>query len=276
MRFQIIQSDVLSPENISNLCFVTFANKSYMKTDRIAKQVEELGMFDRITQLNDDDIREYIEKHSDFIKAHRPGFGLWIWKPKVIYDTLNRMNDGDILVYCDAGMYVNKEGKDRLRFYISKLDKYDMVTFSASDRYKAQEFVKNDAIMAYHPAFNDEWTTMCYAGIMIVKKTTMSMNLIRDWLGLCENHHFIDKSNSVTCKDLPHYCGNDCDNGLFNLCLSKYHDVVCKIHPDEINLYLSDGRQIAHDDRVIQKEVDWSSLDRVPFQVRRMTPKFGY
>jgi len=30
------------------------------------------------------------------------------------------------------------------------------------------------------------------------------------------------------------------------------------------------------DTNINQKEADWSSLDHIPFQVRRMTPKFGY
>ena len=254
--------------------FMTFANKDYMKTDRISKQAEEMGIFDKIIQLSDDDIVKYIEKHSNFIRTHRPGFGLWIWKPKVIYDTLNKMKEGDILVYCDAGMYVNKKGKDRFHFYINQLEKHDMVVFSASGKYKAQQFVKNDAVISYYPTFNDEWTTSCYAGIMIIKKTKNTLNLINDWLGLCENYHFIDKNPSTKYRDLPHYLGNDCDNGLFNLCLSKYK-VHFTVTPDEINLYASDGRQIAHTN-IDKKKADWSSLDDIPFQVRRMTPKFGY
>jgi hypothetical protein len=47
------------------------------------------------------------------------------------------------------------------------------------------------------------------------------------------------------------------------------------VTPDEINLYTSDGTQIAHTN-INKKEADWSSLDHIPFQVRRMTPKFGY
>jgi hypothetical protein len=257
-----------------NIIFTTFANKDYMKTDRIAEQAKEMNVFDKIIQLNDDDISEYIRKHANFIRTHRPGFGLWIWKPKVIYDTLNKMKEGDILVYCDAGMYVNKKGKDRFNFYINQLEKHDMVVFSAGDNYKAQQFVKNDAIMAYYPTFNGEWTTYCYAGIMIIKKTKNTLNLINDWLRLCENYHFIDKNPSRKYRDFSYYLGNDCDNGLFNLCLAKY-----KIHflvtPDEINLYTSDGKQIAHTN-IDKKKADWSSLDDIPFQVRRMTPKFGY
>lgn len=254
--------------------FLTFANKDYMKTHRIAEQAKKSGMFDEIIQTNEDNIKEFIEKHRQFINTHKPGFGLWIWKPKIILETLKNLENNDILVYCDAGMYINKNGKQRFDFYIEKLKNFDMITFSTSDKYKAQQYVKNDAIMSFYPEFNNEWNNCCYAGIMILKKNDNILNFIKEWLQLCENYNYLDTTPSVCYKDLPHYRGNDCDNGLFNLCLSKYkkHFIIT---PDEINLLTPAGTQIAHTN-VNQKNVDWSSLDYLPFQCRRYTPKFGY
>ena len=88
--------------NKKELYFLAFANKSYMTTDRIANQAKEMNVFDKIFQLTEDDISEYIVKHSNFIKRNPYGYGLFIWKPKIIYDTLLKMNNEDILVYCDA------------------------------------------------------------------------------------------------------------------------------------------------------------------------------
>jgi len=258
----------------SSKYFITFANKNYMSTNRIYEQAKDFGVFDKILQLNEENIPDYIKKHDNFIKANKPGFGLWIWKPKIIYDTLNKMELGDILVYCDSGTFVNKKGKERFNYYISQLDKHDMVVFSTSDKYKAQNFVKNDAIMYYYPDFNNQWISYCYAGVIIIKKTEKSVKFVEDWLGLCENYNFIDKSPSIKYRDLSHYLGNDCDNGLFNLCLAK-HKIHFTIIPDEINLYTSDGWQIAHTN-INQKEANWAPLDHIPFQYRRMTPKFGY
>jgi hypothetical protein len=253
--------------------FITFANKNYMKTDRIAKQAHEFGMFDKIIEMNEDNIQDFIEKHKQFINTNKAGFGFWIWKPKIIYDILQNLPDNEILIYGDAGIYINKNGKERFKFYIEKLKDFDMVTFSLGDEYKSQQYVKNDAIMSFYPEFINEWTNCCYAGLMIIKKNENTVNLIKDWLQLCENYKFLDKSPSIKYKDNKYYCGNDCDNGLFNLCLAKYK-INYPIYPDEVNLYLKD-KQIAHTD-INLKKTDWSTLDHIPFQIRRMTPKFGY
>lgn len=259
---------------MNQINFVTFANKNYMNTNRIAKQAKEFGFFNKIFQLNEENIPNFIKKHKRFINLNKYGFGLWIWKPKVIYDILLTMNNDDILVYCDAGIYINKKGKERFKFYLEKLKDYELITFCTSDKYKAQQFVKQDAIMSYYPDFNKQWNKLCYAGLMIIRKNVKAVQLINDWLKLCENYNFIDKSNSKKFKEASYYAGNDCDNGLFNLCLAKYK-INFNIYPDEVNLYDEEGTQIAHTNKKYN-EIDWASLDNIPFQVRRMTPKLGY
>jgi len=261
--------------------FCTFTNVGYMTGNRICRQAKDMNIFDKIFQTNEYDIKDYIDKHNSFIKANPPGFGLYIWKPKVISHALNKINFNDILIYCDAGTYVNKNGRERLNFYLKVLenDLYDMVTFQTGKKYIAQQYVKNDAIMSYYPEFNNQWNIYCYAGVLIIKKTERVMKLINEWLSLCENHHFIDKTRSNIYKDLPHYLGNDVDNGLLNLCLAK-HKIHYEINHNEINLYTDDGTQIQHTNLYSNfksaSNIDWSKLDNYPFQYRRMTPKFGF
>jgi hypothetical protein len=260
-----------------SLYFLTFANKNYMTVDRIINQAKSFNIFDYYLGLNELDIPEFIEKHRDFINNNQPGFGFWIWKPKIILDTLHKMKDNDILVYCDAGIYLNINGIERFKEYLSILNNSNgsMLTFSTSNAYIAQQYVKNDAIMSCYPEFNNESNIANYAGLMIIKKNDKSISLITEWLGLCENYHFLDKSGSIYHPDLSHYCGNDCDNGLFNLCLAK-HKISLPIYPDETNIYCN-NTQIVHTDlNYNPNNIDWSPLDKFPFQNRRMTPKFGF
>lgn len=257
--------------------FLTFANSSYMNTERITNQILEFDIFDEILGLNENDISNFCEKHKNFMLKNEPGFGFWIWKPKIILDALEKMNDDDILVYCDAGMYANKNGIDRFKFYLDKLNTYSMVTFSTSPKYIAQQYVKNDVIMHYYPEFNNEWNVCNYAGLIILKKNKDTLNFTKDWLNLCENYDFIDKSSSKTFKDHSYYKGNDCDNGIFNLCLSKYKNIYFSVNPDEINININ-GYQLVHATSNINdiKNANWASFEKIPFQCRRLTPKFNY
>lgn len=186
------------------------------------------------------------------------------------------------MVYSDAGIYANVNGIDRLNYYFDKLNsqnvenKHSIVAFSTSDNYIAQQYVKNDVIMCYYPQFNYEWNVYKYAGLIIFKKNDDTIKFVKDWLKLCENYNFLNRNKSILFNEFHYYIGNDCDNGLFNLCLSKYKNIVFVIEPDEINININ-GIQIHHVYQYDKKkisEINWESLDKIPFQCRRITPKF--
>ncbi len=256
---------------MSKLYFATFANTNFMSTNRIIKQIEEFEMFDKIISWNETMISDFIQKHYNFI-MNSVKFGMFIWKPYIILKTLEMMNENDILVYCDAGMHANKNGLPRFKEYLEylKQDK-DILVFTTTNNYIAQDYIKADAVMHYNPDFFGKTDIAIYAGIMILKKTDISVKFIKDWLNLCENYHFLDSSLSVNYKEHPNYKGNDKDNGLFNLTLSKFRDYTHMITPDEINIIIN-GLQVAHTN-IHHSQIDWSILDNIPFQVRRDIPK---
>jgi hypothetical protein len=260
-RLRMIQHN--TPESIK-VRFLTFANTGYMKPTRIIQEASPFR-FDSVHVMNEYSIPEFIEKHRGFIEENKHGYGIWIWKPKIILDTLLAMDDGDILIYCDAGMHLNIKGLDKYRSYMRKMEDCDILTFSLNDKYKAQHYVKRDVINAYYPAFAEEVTPYCYAGVMILKKTAATVGLVKDWLRLCENYHFLDSSASSV-PELPIFQGQDGDNGLFNICLAK-HSISKSIYPDETNIYDPNGFQLHS-----QRASDWNVLNQSPFQCRRMRP----
>lgn len=250
--------------------FLTFANTSFMSTDRIVHQARQFGCFDEISALTERDISDFVATHRDFIDSHPEGYGMWIWKPKIIHDALMQSGDGDVLVYADAGTFINRHGIDRYHDYLRRLEKHDVVTFATSPYYRAEYYVKQDAVMAYCPAFRRKSHRYCYAGLMIIKNNHRSRRLIADWLDLCQHYPYLDRSRSVIHEEPRRYRGNDCDMGLFNLCLFK-HRISYTYYPDEVNICVKGGKQFIHTGEPYDR-CDWSVLDHVPFQCRRITP----
>lgn len=250
------------------LGFVTFANTAYMRPTRILNEAASFGVFDFIRNVTEHDIPDYIQKHKTFIETNPKGYGFYIWKPKVILDTLATMQENDILVYCDAGMKLNVNGLPRFHEYIEKVQQPDqhLLVFSTNDLYAPQRFVKQDAIMEYFPEFNDaeRFKRYYYAGVMILKKTDKTIALLQDYLRLCETETLLDYKTTGTYVEVPSYKGNDGDCSLWNLCLAK-HGIHADIYPDETMLYDSAGEQ-AYD------ATDWSSLNAYPFQCQRLRP----
>lgn len=254
---------------MSRRVFITFANTNFMKPDRIVQQAREFGVFDEVRAMNEYDILEFVARHKDFIESNPKGYGHYMWKPKIILDALDRLSMGDTLMYCDAGVWLNKNGLKRFNEYLDMLETKDMVVFSTNDAYKATHYVKNDVVMMYYPELLQGDMNSCYAGVMLIKKTAASLHLLRDWLVLCETPHFIDSSPSRAHPEHPQFIGQDADNGLFNICLAK-HNIAQVIYPDEVNIYVGD-RQYYH--QRFDYKGDWSSLDAYPIQCRRLAPR---
>jgi hypothetical protein len=253
--------------------FLTFTNTAYHPPTRILEQAAAFGIFDTILHKTELDIPEFIQKHSEFIQNHAAGYGYYIWKPKIILDTLLNMEDGDLLFYCDSGAHLNLKGVPRFQEYLGYLDgDKSMVTFCMSDRHSPHLYVKQDAVQYYFPEFNERKDLKnCYAGYMILKKCDSTMEFLVDWLFLCEKYKFIDTSISHSFKELDGFQGNDKDAGLFNLVLAK-HNIDYKITRDETNLYNEEGVQLHHLKLPTHpNEWPWSLLDAFPIHCRRDT-----
>jgi len=262
----------------SKKVFLTFTNTAYHPPTRILEQAAAFKIFDTILHKTELDMPEFIEKHSEFIRDNPHGYGFYIWKPKIILDTLLNMEDGELLFYCDSGAHLNPKGVSRFQEYLAYLDgDKSMVTFCMSRRYNPQMFVKQGAVQYYFPGFNDmKDLEICYAGYMILRRCDATMDFLVDWLGLCERYYLLDTTVSVYAKELRGFCGNDKDAGLFNVVLAK-HNIDYRITPDETNLYNEEGVQFHHLNLPIHpNEWEWSLLDKFPIHCRRDTGSGRY
>lgn len=53
-----------------------------------------------------------------WLKPEVRGFGYWMWKPEVILRSLERIADGEVLLYLEAGCHLNPAGGARFSQYV--------------------------------------------------------------------------------------------------------------------------------------------------------------
>ena len=81
---------------------ITYGNEKFKNArDMFVYKAKEIGVFDNVCGYSEFDVTEELAKTKIF-KQERGG-GYWTWKPDIIYTAMQQMQDGDILVYCDAG-----------------------------------------------------------------------------------------------------------------------------------------------------------------------------
>lgn len=163
--------------------FITYGDAGYEKAkERIVRDSEKTHEFQIVISCDRDNLsRELLE--SDIIKVKRGG-GLWSWKPDIILSMMSILEDGDIIVYCDAGcsLYPSKEWSKFWRL----LDKYDIIAqriFQRTDKWTRKEILD---------LFRDNgknWS-LCYQyqATIVLKVSSFTRRFVSEWRDLMINN----------------------------------------------------------------------------------------
>ena len=96
---------------------------------RIGRQARKLGIFDEVILYTPADVPEYVRKSPLF--ACPRGAGYWSWKPALLYETLQKYDEGTVVVYVDAGCTLRKSPEwARL---LGKMEEYDTICFQYAE-----------------------------------------------------------------------------------------------------------------------------------------------
>ena len=88
-------------------------NKNYKRQrERLVSEATKSGWFDTVMSMSEDDISDFLSERSTFLTLNPKGLGLWAWKPYIISQALQRIPEGDILVYLDASARLLHHKKD--------------------------------------------------------------------------------------------------------------------------------------------------------------------
>ena len=170
---------------------------------------------------------DFIEKHREFLSLNKRGGGYWIWKPYVIQQKLKDISDGEYLLYADAGCTVSRETKISLNEYLTRLEAAgdDILCFKM-DRCLEKSWNKADlfSYLDIDPEGEIANSGQILGGIMLFKKTPESVQLVDDWLALCENYHLVDDSPSLL-QNSSTFIEHRHDQSIFSL-LAKSRGVT--------------------------------------------------
>lgn len=115
---------------MSKVVFISYANEAMAYSlRRIGRQSRKLGIFDDVILYTPADVPDYVRDSALFSCAR--GAGYWCWKPALIRETLQRYEEGTIVVYVDAGCTLRKSPEwNRL---LGKMSEYDTICFQYAE-----------------------------------------------------------------------------------------------------------------------------------------------
>ena len=259
---------------------VSFADSRMKKSfNRLLNQANEFNFFDKIYLLNENDLSvDFKNKFKNELILGSKGYGYWCWKPEVIANILEKLNDKDCLIYIDAGCHLNKNGKKRLLEYFDIVRRQDkgIVAFQADTpnehnstlyhdgrklrNLKNYKWIKGDILDFFNMRNNiDVLNSQEIAGgVLLIKKCDQSVSIIKKWREIIFKHsNFINDEPSIS-PNLPGFIQNRHDQAIWTLlCIENKIKTISTYefwYPKK---------------NTIKLEPDWDALRDFPIHAKR-------
>jgi hypothetical protein len=179
--------------------------------------------------------RDFWAKHGDFIASNKRGYGYWLWKPYIIHRALSGIEDGDILVYADAGCSINASGLKRLGEYMSMLNSSDKGVIAFRLNHAEVIYTKKEVFSLFGANWRDSdetskdiFSNQYMATVIMLRKTAHSVNLVREWFDICGEHAYIN--DVLSASELPPFRDHRHDQSIFSMLVKKHGAIEL---PDE-------------------------------------------
>lgn len=201
--------------------FITYGDSLFESTKkRIVREAERTGLFDEIYAYGDSDVSSELRESKVF--SVKRGGGLWSWKPDVIFMTLEKMCENDILVYCDAGCQIQycKEWER----YLTLLTKYDIIAQRIYQR--TEKWSRRELIQEFENENGRKWPKLFqfHATTILIRKSEFVVRLIREWRDLMIKKPLLamDVNTEEMKNQIKSFKENRHDQAIYSALIYKY------------------------------------------------------
>lgn len=187
---------------------------------RLTRQSRKLSRFSAIETYTFKKIRHLIsEQQADFIKAHKQGAGLWLWKPIIMLDVLSKYPDTDAILYLDSGCEVNSTDAAQKIFddYVSQLEKHNAVVFQMNLK---EKFWSKSALIADLDSNIAAQETGQFLGGIHLMRASFARTFCQKWLSEMERNNFANLKGDLNLEILG-FKAHRHDQSIFSLLMKK-------------------------------------------------------
>jgi len=185
---------------------ISFADVSHYKSLELLKKTSlEIGGVDEFLAYNDIWIKTTdFWKKNQMILSNPRGYGYWIWKPFIILETFKNLEDGDIVLYSDAGLKVI--GNLDPLFEVAQNDPNGgKILFKLPavgvPHHKAKTWTKRDCFVLTGCDFPGYWEAdMGNGALSLWKKTEKNIEFLNEWLRYLRDPRIVTDDANMTGK----------------------------------------------------------------------------
>jgi hypothetical protein len=200
---------------------INYANKLFRDSQQLNSRTGMVTAgFDKVISYGPRDIdRAFFNKNKEILSQAKGG-GYWLWKSYFINKSLELLQDGDHLFYCDSGAYF--VGSIQPLIDICTHTGKDVIVFNTKVTEKC--YTKRDAFIILDcdtPEYTDSLQRM--GGFVFLRKSKFARDFINAFLEHAQDKRLITDMDNV--MGLPNYeCFQDHrhDQSILSLISKKY------------------------------------------------------
>lgn len=201
---------------------INYANEVFADKQQLnSKTGIEIGLFDKVISYSPRDIdKAFYLKNKHILKSSR-GDGYWLWKPYFIKKSLDAVNTGDFVFYCDSGSHFIKPITPLID--ISIVNKQDIIAFELAHIEKI--WTKRDAFYYMDCDESKYYNSQQILGsFSLWRKSALSMDFVNEWLNYAQDDKIItDLDNQCGLPNYPKFQDHRHDQSIFSLLIKKYN-----------------------------------------------------
>lgn len=210
---------------------INYANDQFTQGQKLnSKTGREVGGFDEVISYSPDDLEQgFYESNAGILNQSR-GAGYWLWKPYLIYQTLQILNRGDFLFYCDSGSYFINPIDPMIE--IAEASGQDILVFELEHIEKV--WTKRDAFVLMdcdRPEYTDSKQRL--ASFCLFRKSRFTMTFAGEYLSYAQDERVLtDLDNRCGYPNYPEFKDHRHDQSILSL-LSKRHGIKAFRDPSQ-------------------------------------------
>ena len=211
---------------------ISYANDLYRKSQLLLSDTAiNIGKVDDSIMYDDKWLKTtdfYTKsKRNQYILNKPRGNGFFMWKPYIILDAFNNLQEDDVVIYVDAGLRVI--GNLNPLFQVAqKGSKVGRVIFKLPavgvPHHLAKTWTKRDCFILMDCDSEEYWNTdMTNGAVSLWKKTPENIAFLEEWLQYLKDPRIITDDDNICGKpNFLEFRGHRHDQSVLSLLAKKY------------------------------------------------------
>lgn len=200
---------------------INFATPNFQVAQQFnSKTGSQVGGFDQVWSTNLSNVDDHFKKQYLSILNQSRGAGYWLWKPYLILQALEQVQNGEMVMYCDSASHFIHRA-DPLLSLPSQFNQ-DVIPFELE--LLEASWTKRDAFVYMNADGQDfEKSPQFLASFIVIRKSAFSIEFVNEYLHYCCNPNILtDLENSCGLPNHPGFVAHRHDQSVFSLLCKKH------------------------------------------------------